>query len=140
MDSPPCIEQKGVIEEISDELARVRISSFAACAYCHARKACGIPEGTSRVIEVSVTEKGFSKGDPVYINMKRSMGLKAAVIAYIVPFVIVITSLLLLTMFNIGELFSGTISLVILIPYFTGLYFFRDRLKRSFIFTMKKAI
>ncbi len=140
MDSSPCIEQKGVIEEIVNGYAKVRISSFAACANCFAKASCGIPEGTTRHIEVPVREEVFSEGESVLVNMKRTMGMKATLIAYIVPFVLVITTLLILTSFHITELFSGLISLLVLLPYFIGLYFFSDHLRRSFIFTLRKVI
>ena len=140
MDSSPCIEQKGVIEEIIDGKAKVRISSFVACANCHVKAACGIPEGTTRIIIAPLLGENFNKGESVYINMKRSMGIKAALIAYILPFIIVISTLLILSMFDLEELITGLISLAILIPYFSGLFLFRDRLKRSFIFTLRKVI
>jgi sigma-E factor negative regulatory protein RseC len=139
MSSSSCVEQKGIIEEVVNGFAKVRVSSFAACAKCHAKSACGITEGSTRFFQVPVAKDEYSTGESVIIEMERHMGLRAAFIAYFLPFLIVITSLLILTSFNVSELFSGTISILILIPYFTGLYFFRDHLKRSFKFTLRKV-
>ncbi len=140
MNSSSCIEQKGVIEEIVDGLAKVRISSFEACATCHAKSACGISEGSTRYYEVPVADNEYSKGEPVLINMKRIMGLKATLIAYIIPFLLVITILFLFTWLDADELITGIVSLIILVPYFSGLYLFRNHLRRSFIFTLRKVI
>jgi len=139
MNSPVCIEQKGIIEKITDTRALVRIEVYSACASCHAKGACGSPEGESRLIEAEITERGFEPGQFVYVEMKKAMGIKAALLAYIMPFVIVILTLLILTSFKLSELLSGTISILILIPYFSGLYLFRKSLKRSFSFTLRKA-
>lgn len=140
MNSSSCIEQKGVIEEIDDGLAKVRVSTLAACGHCHAKSVCGITDGTARYYEVAVTETGFERGDSVIITMERTLGLRAAFIAYVVPFLLVIASLIILTTLHIKEIFSGTISIFILVPYFIGLYFLRDHLQRSFKFTLRKVI
>ena len=110
MDSSPCIEQKGVIEEITDGLAKVRITSFTACANCFTKDSCGIYKAVDRHIEIPTRKGEFQKGE------------------------------LILTSIRLKELYAGLISLLILVPYFTGLYFFRDHLRRTFIFTMRKAI
>ena len=141
MDSSPCIEQKGVIEEITDGLAKVRITSFSACANCLTKDSCGLLSGgVNKHIEIPDSKGEFQKGETVFINMRRSMGLKATLIAYIIPFFLIILTLLMLTSIRLKELYAGLISLSVLIPYFTGLYFFRDHLRRTFIFTMRKAI
>ena len=140
MNSSSCIEQKGVIEEIADGLAKVRISSFEACAACHAKSVCGISEGSTRYYEVPVADNEFSKGEPVFIKMKRIMGLKATLIAYIIPFLLVITVLFLFTWLDADELITGIVSLIILVPYFCGLYLLRNYLRRSFIFTLRKVV
>ena len=140
MDSSPCIEQKGVIEEITDGLAKVRITSFTACANCFTKDSCGINKAVDRHIEIPTRKGEFQKGESVFVNMRRSMGLRATLIAYVLPFFLVIATLLILTSIRLNELYAGLISLSILVPYFTGLYFLRDHLRRTFIFTLRKAI
>lgn len=138
MNSPECIEQKGIIENITGTRAIVRINVLSACAACHAKGACGTSESSSRLVEAEITKGSFSPGQPVYVVMNKTMGIRAAALAYFAPFTIVITTLLILASCNLSELVSGAVSLLILIPYFTGLYLFRNKLKRSFSFTLRK--
>jgi positive regulator of sigma E activity len=139
MESDGCIEQKGVIGSIDNGLAQVIVTSFTACANCYSKNSCGIANSESHTILVPVDENSFSKGDIVTIQMKRSLGMKAAFFAYIFPFILILITLLGLTSLRVKELYSGLISLLILVPYFTGLYLFRNRLKRTFTFTLRKA-
>jgi len=139
MYSSSCIEQKGVIEEIANGLAKVRISSFTACADCHAKTLCGIPGDTTRYIEVPVKDNDFFIGEPVYIGIKRTLGLKASLLAYLVPFILMLLMLIMLLSFQVNELISGMITLLILLFYFIGLYFFRDRMSKAFTFILQKT-
>lgn len=138
MSSSNCIEQKGVIKEIEKGLARVLITSYSSCANCESKLACGIGESTTKEIDVPVTNDLFSVGEQVVIIMKRSIGLKAVGLAYLVPFILLITSLGIFNSYHMSEILSGIISLSILIPYFLILYFLKDKLNKTFSFSLKK--
>jgi sigma-E factor negative regulatory protein RseC len=139
MESPTCIEQKGIIEDIKNSKALVRIDTFSACMSCHAKAACGSSECVPKLVEVEITEEGFYAGEPVYVIMRRALGIRAAILAYIFPFVLVILTLITLASLHVSELLSGIFSLAVLVPYFFTIYLFRDNLKKSFSFTLRKA-
>lgn len=139
MDSSTCIEQKGVVEDISNGLAKVNITTFSACTNCHSKKACGILDSASREIFVPLKNvNSISIGETVGIEMKRSMGWKATFLGYIIPFILVLATLLVLNSLQLHEVLVGLGSLVILVPYFTALYLGRERLRNSFSFTIRK--
>jgi len=138
MDSASCIEQKGVIENIENGLAKVNITTFTACAHCHAKNACNISTESSRIIQVPVGEGSYTPGELVRIIMKRSLGMQATFFAYIFPFILVLGFLIILTSLKLSEFIAGVSSIILLVPYFLGLYLFRERLKRTFTFTLQK--
>jgi positive regulator of sigma E activity len=141
MDSSTCIEQKGVVEDISDELVKVNITNFSACANCHSKKACGILDSSSREIFVPIDkDRTFSIGETVGISMKRTMGWNATILGYVIPFLLVLATLLILNSLQMHEVVVGLGSLVVLIPYFLALYLSRDRLKNTFSFTIRKIV
>jgi positive regulator of sigma E activity len=139
MDSSSCIEQRGVIEEISDGKASVIFSSIAACGNCSANGVCELFGTSSRRIVVPLGSDHFSAGDKVDIVMKRSMGRVATVFAYLFPFILLMISLLVGAYLGLGELTSGLSSLGVLFLYFIGLYFFRNRIKKAFTFIIQKT-
>ena len=140
MDFASCIEQKGVIENIENGVANVNITTFTACAHCHAKNACNISAESSRIIQVPVGNESYTSGELVRIIMKRSLGMRAAFFAYIFPFILVLGLLIVLTSLKISELFAGLSSIILLVPYFLGLHLFRERLKRTFTFTLQKEV
>ena len=52
MDTNNCIEQNGIIEEITDNRIRVRIKSFSACENCQTRSICNLIDSQDNSIEV----------------------------------------------------------------------------------------
>ncbi len=140
MASPEKVKHLGVVTEVSDELVRVRIDSRAACGSCRARSACSLGEGGEKIIDVQNTEKGFSRGEEVEVVLNEKLGFRALFFGYLLPFLIVVTALIILTATTGNEALGGLGSLLFLIPYYTALYFFRDRLKKTFFFTINKQV
>lgn len=140
MSSADCLEQKGVIEHIDKGLASIRLASFTACAGCHSKSLCGVSEDEARKVSVVLPDSSYSIGEPVVVGMKRQLGMRATFYAYIMPFILVISFLVLFTSLHIKELFSGLLALLSLVPYYTCLFLFRHRLSRTFTFTLRKAV
>lgn len=141
MDSSTCIEQKGVVEEISHGLVKVNITSFSACTNCHSKQACSVLDSAVReVVAPADNISSFSIGETVRVIMKRTMGWKATVMGYVIPFMLVLTTLLILSSLQLHEVVVGLGSMVILIPYFVILYLNRERLRKTFSFTIQKIV
>ena len=66
-----------------------------------------------------------------------SMGMMAVVLAFIIPFILLIFSLFLFMALMENELYSALLSLAILIPYYFILWLNKTRLKQKFSFTIK---
>lgn len=141
MSSSNCIEQKGIIEEIDKGIAKVNITSFSACSGCHSKAACNLSESAEKQIEVPLPDENqFKIGETVGVLMKRVMGWKATLLAYGLPFILVMITLLTLSSLNFHEVIAGLAGLAILVPYFIILYIMRERLKTAFSFSLRKMI
>ena len=75
------------------------------------------------------------------------MGLQAVLLAFVIPLVIVVGAIVIGTNLQWDETgtsmqweetTSGLTGLLLLVPYYCILYFLRDKLKKRFIFTLKK--
>jgi sigma-E factor negative regulatory protein RseC len=139
MEASVCIEQKGVVEEITNHTARVRIHREAMCGKCSARGICNLTDATERIIEINRITPELKTGDPVLVKITRSMGNKALLLGYFVPFIVLIASLVLLSTTIRYEWVTGTLSIVIVIIYYFTLYLFRDRLRKTFTFHIRKT-
>jgi sigma-E factor negative regulatory protein RseC len=134
-----CLEQKGIIESINDNRITVRIDRGSACGHCSAQGLCNLAESAERIIEVNNPTQLFCIGEWVQVTMSRSMGNKAILLGYFIPFVLLISTLLILSAFGLPDWIAGLVSLLILIPYFIFLYIFRERLRRTFSFSIHKT-
>ena len=65
-------------------------------------------------------------------------GLQAVLLAFVYPLIIVFAAIVTGTSMQWEETTSGLTGLLLLVPYYCILYFLRDKLKKRFIFTLKK--
>lgn len=128
------ITHQGVIEAIENNLVKVRIVNLSACASCHAKGACSAADMDEKVIDVFTNNKNYKLGQTVTIASKLKSGYKAIFYGYVLPFLLVFITLIILTVLSFTETTAGLISLGILIPYYVTLYLFRNQLGKSFTF------
>jgi positive regulator of sigma E activity len=134
-----CFEQKGIIESINDNRITVRIDRGSACGQCSAQGLCNLADSAEQIIEVNNPTQIFSVGEWVQVTMSRSMGNKAILLGYFIPFVLLISTLLISSAFGLADWIAGLVSLLILIPYYIFLYILRERLRRTFSFSIHKT-
>lgn len=130
-----CIIKSGIVESIENKYVKVRIHNHSACSMCYSKGVCTSLGSGERVIEV---EKPMNKvlipGESVDIQMITKSGFMAILYGYLLPFALLITTLLLVNSYA-GEVAAALASLLILVPYFFALYFLRGKMKRYFRFT-----
>ncbi len=131
------ISHAGIVESISSDLIRVNITSVSACSACHAKGACNASDMESKIIDAIPGNKKLKIGDHVTVVGKESMGFKALFLGYLLPFLLVLTVLIIATSLKTSETLAGLLSLASLIPYYLVLYLTKDRLKKSFIFEIQ---
>jgi positive regulator of sigma E activity len=133
---PGIINHDGIVLKNEGNSVFVSISSASACSGCHAEGTCSMSGKEEKIIEVRGRYE-VNNGDHVTILMKQSMGYAALFLGYIIPVLVVIILLFSLITAGVPELASGLASIVILIPYYIILYFFRKRINEKFTFTLK---
>ncbi len=136
--SSATITHQGIIDSITDNLIQVKIVNMSACSACHAKGACSVSDQEEKIIDIIPNGKNYSIGDSVTISSKLQTGFKALFLGYVLPFIIVLFALIIFTALSIKETIAGLIALCTLVPYYFGLYLFRDKVKKSFIFEILK--
>lgn len=131
------ISHSGRIVKIDSELITVEIVSESACASCHAAALCGMAEAKSKLVEVP-SELGYSVGEEVWINMKKTMGMKAVAVAYVYPLFVLVAALLICIATGVGELSSGLAAIGAVALYYCVIYLLRGKLKNEYTFYIKK--
>ena len=132
------IKHLGIVENIQGSHLSVRIVQTSACAACSAKGHCSSADSKDKIIDIIDTAAAsYQVGENVMVVGETSMGMMAVVLAFIIPFILLIFSLFLFMALMENELYSALLSLAILIPYYFILWLNKTRLKQKFSFTIK---
>ena len=132
------IEHSGIINKIDKNRIQVLIVQQTACNECQANGVCFTAENGTKIIEVENSESIFKEGDKVILFGMKSNALLAVLIAFLLPFILILISLFILNYFIANEVISGAISVGILLPYYLILSFFNKKFKSKFQFEIRK--
>ena len=133
------INHNGRIEKIEGDTIFVRIIQQSACSGCHAKGMCSASDQKEKVIEVNDPNSDrFHINEEVTLCGQRWLGLQAVLLAFVLPLIIVVAAIVAGNYLQWDETTSGLTGLLLLVPYYCILYFLREKLKRKFIFTLKK--
>ena len=132
------IKHLGIVENIQGSHLSVRIVQTSACAACSAKGHCSSADSKDKIIDIIDTAaSSYRVGEKVMVIGETSMGMMAVVLAFIIPFILLIFSVFLFMALMENELYSALLSLAILIPYYFILWLNKTRLKQKFSFTIK---
>ena len=132
------IKHLGIVENIQGSHLSVRIVQTSACAACSAKGHCSSADSKDKIIDIIDTvASSYRVGEKVMVIGETSMGMMAVVLAFIIPFILLIFSLFLFMALMENELYSALLSLAILIPYYFIRWLNKTRLKQKFSFTIK---
>lgn len=132
------IRHQGVVEEISGSHLRVRIIQTSACASCSIKGHCSSADTKEKLIDVYDTRaSSFQPGDRVWVVGELSMGMMAVLLAFVLPFFLLIISLFVFMALWNDELWSALGSLALLVPYYGILWLNKSRMKKRFSFVIQ---
>ncbi len=137
--NPDKIFHTGKIVEINPEFTSVEIVSMSACAECHAKNLCGVADMKTKIIMVPTDPYGnFETGDEVKVLLKRTMGVKAVWISYVIPLIILLILVLSLSAAKAHEVWTGLGAIAGVAVYYLFVYLFRNRLAKDYVFEIRE--
>ena len=136
------IEHEGKVISVDKDYISVEIVNKSACAACHAKGVCGASDEAVKVVEVAqditTLTEDYQVGETVNVVMSSAMGTQAIWLAYVVPLIVLMASILVFSLCGASELAMGLGSLGIVALYYLGVYLFRNRISKIFIFSIEK--
>ena len=132
------IEHKGRVLSVGEGVVRVVIEVNEACGSCASRKACAMGQGTTREIVVYTDDaERYSVGEVVNVMARQSAGVMAVVLCYVVPLVVLVTSLIVAHISGCNEGVSAIIALGSTALYYIILAIFHKRISKRVVFTLQ---
>lgn len=125
------VKHEGIVTKITPQSITVALNGNINCEACNAKAACGVSESNNKEIEVLNSSQPLRLNEKVEVILKRSLGLKAVFWAYVFPFILLI-SVLLIASSIYKEWIAGLLSILVLVPYYLALYVLRNSFKKTF--------
>ncbi len=144
------IKHDGIVIAVNgDGTVRVRIVQTSACAACKAKAMCASAESKEKeIVALFVGEEAKRRegerqdiklGDEVVVMVQQKMGWKAILLAYMLPFIVMLTVVAIGNgLLGIREEVIGTAALCAMGVYYIVLGFFKDKIQKDFSFTARK--
>jgi len=132
------VEHDGTVTSIHGNTMMVRIVVSSACSGCAAKDYCVPSESKNKDIHIESFSGNYVSGERVKVVMRQSLGFHALCIAYMVPFVVALVTLLVTYRFTENELISGLSALLVLIPYYIMVKILNRKITKSFGFSVQK--
>lgn len=133
------IKHRGIVEKVEGTHVVVRIIQTSACSACSAKSLCNASESKEKQIDVYEVNPSYRIGEEVIVCGTTSMGMKAVILAFGIPVLIIFLVLFLTNKLTNGdELISALIALAFVLPYYLVIFLIRNKLNKTFSFTIEK--
>ena len=133
------ISHSGIVESISEGCVQVRILQTSACADCKVAGHCNASESKEKIVDVlNVRDTSRLKvGDSVIVSASRDVANRAPLLSFGVPFLILVSVLLIMLKLASDEGLAAVTALLALVPYYLVLYLMRDRIQQKLAFSIE---
>lgn len=132
------IEHQGIVQSVGSGGVQVLIVQNDACSACAAGSTCMAADRKEKIIDAQPLND-MQVGDEVRVTIERRLGFKAVLLAFVIPFAIVITIVALLSEFSsLNDGIVGTIALIAMIPYYIVIALMKEKIKKQFSFYAEK--
>ncbi len=131
------VRYRGVVQGIGVSSLSVKIMKASSCASCSVKEHCSTVGSEEKIIEVDnvpCAAQCYKPGDEVWLVGADSMGRSAVLYGIVIPFLVLVVSLLVFSRLNISEPLMALGAFAMLVPYYSLLYVNKDKLKRKFSF------
>ncbi len=129
------IRHQGVVERVNGPHIQVRIVQVSACATCSIKGHCTSSDTKEKLIDIYTSQaKAYQPGDQVWVVGQLSMGWWAVFLAFVIPLVLLVTTLFMAHGYTQDDLSSVLIALPVLAFYYLTLWLFRAKMSHKFAF------
>jgi len=132
------ISHSGVIESILDGCVKVRIVQTSACAACKIAGHCNASESKVKIVDVFCSNSSdYTVGQDVTVWASKDVANKALLLGFGVPFLLLVSVLMIALKIIGDEGISALIALGALVPYYFALWLMRDRIQHQISFQIE---
>ena len=133
------INHKGTIISQDAGQAQVLIGRADSCNSCSHKEHCAVFNHKQQIISVPLADNTqFKTGDTIYVTTEEHNAWLALFWGYILPLLLVISTLVSIIFSGGSETLAALLSLLILLPYYAVLRLFNKAFAKRIIFRIEK--
>ena len=133
------IKHRGIVEKIDGSHVVVRIVQTSACSACSAKGLCNASESKEKQIDVYEVNPAYRIGEEVVLCGSTSMGMKAVLLAFGIPVLLLLVALFVTMRITDGDaLLAAAVALLAVVPYYVVIYLMKDKMNKTFSFVIEK--
>jgi sigma-E factor negative regulatory protein RseC len=114
------LEHAGIVTDSQNGRIKIALTG-SGCSACH-KSLCMLGDSKAKEVEIPIKENRLRIGDTVIVKINPASGYKAVLLLYVLPFCLMILTLLSASGLGYHEGMAGLTSLLILVPYFSLLF------------------
>ena len=133
------ISHPGVVDRVEDDCVKVRIVQTSACAACKVASHCNAAESKVKVVDVYGADTArYQVGQEVTVWASREVANKALLLGFGLPFLLLITVLVVVLNLTDNEGVAALVSLGALLPYYFLLWLCRNSIHQQISFRIEE--
>lgn len=136
MDSKKEVTHTGFVKEIGSRGIKVGIVVQSGCASCEIKGTCNMSEQADKELDIECNPLDFKIGQQVIVRLKSSQGMNAIFLGYVLPFLVLLTVMIVSSYLTNDEGITGIVGIASLAPYYAVLYFYRNKIKKKFTYVV----
>ena len=133
------INKNGIVKNINENELKIEILSCSACSSCMVKNyRTGFETKQKEIIIKNNNIDNFQIGDEVLVSIDEYQAFKSILLAYVIPLILMVLTVVGLLNYKNDEILAGICGIIILIPYYFGLFLTKNKLKSGFEFKISK--
>jgi sigma-E factor negative regulatory protein RseC len=133
------INHTGKVVAVGGGEVSVLVERGEACGKCAGKKSCAMMTSTEQIVKIKdIDFQDYTVGEMVNVSLNTSLGLKAVLLAYVLPLLVLLLSLAVGFHLFSSELLQVAAALIPTIIYYIALYGFRRRIEQDFKLSISK--
>ena len=135
--------KEGIVREIHEDYLLVEVVLQSACAGCHAKGMCYASQGKNELMKTLIHDlsTSFQIGEKVTVYTAAKLEKRAVLLAYLLPLIILISTLLITYQIIQHELIATLMSVIFTTIYYIVIWLLNKQKKidRQFVLYAKKV-
>ena len=135
------VSHEGIVQSIDGDKVMVRMTVASACAGCHARHLCSSLDSRDKLVEAeNLYHLPLEVGEKVTVTLQEKLAMKAVILCFLNPLLLIILLFLLLNWLLHNELIATLGALGSIAVYYFFVWLFRSKIARDYSFVVTKNL